>query len=74
MPIYEYTCPNGHSEEKIDLKREYANTPTIICGQCGQIASKQVSNSNWQFGSGPKESNVSRAIGNVRKAEREGRL
>jgi hypothetical protein len=73
MPIWEYRCPNGHRDEVIDIARKF-DVPSKVCAVCGQIAIKVVGATHWQWGERPKESNVSRAIGRVKKAEREGRL
>jgi len=35
MPLYEYQCPNGHSQENVYLK--FADAPeTITCPNCAQ--------------------------------------
>jgi len=75
MPIYEYQCADGHLEEIIDLKKEFASVPSKVCSVCGQMAVRIASVTNWQFGEGPGKntSNVGKAIERVKKAEREGR-
>jgi putative FmdB family regulatory protein len=71
MPIFEYRCKNDHVTERIELVSR--NELTMVCPVCQYAAHKIVSNTSWQWGDGPKQSNVSAAIQRVKKAEREGR-
>lgn len=66
MPIYEYRCPNGHTQEVIDLKKEYVNVASLVCSQCGQTAAKIASSARFGGFTAPKESNISRGIRNVK--------
>ena len=68
MPIFEYICDSGHLTEQVDLAGK--RLPEIACGECGKPASRvQFSRGNWQFNHDPGgESNVSRAIGRVKRA------
>lgn len=74
MPIFEYRCPNGHTQEVIDLKKEYTHVATLVCSQCGQTAMRVASTTNFGGFVAPKESNISAAIKRVKKAEREGKI
>jgi putative FmdB family regulatory protein len=72
MPLYDYRCPEGHLTEVLVT---FGQRPDVTpCATCGALALRQFPNSNWQIGSGPQESLISRGIRNVRRAEREGRL
>lgn len=72
MPLYDFKCPNGHVTETIVSLRD---RPEVIRCHCGEDARRQFPNSNWQINhDGPKESHISRAIRNVKRAEAEGRL
>lgn len=71
MPIYEFQC------QKCGLVAEVIQSYSAAAPQCEtgclDEMRRLVSRSNWQYGEGPKESHISRAIGRVKKAEREGR-
>ncbi len=74
MPIYEFKCDNDHVFEVIDISRKLSSQGTTACPECGAGASRQITAANWQYGSGPKESNISKGIKRVKQAEREGKL
>jgi hypothetical protein len=78
MPIFEYECPAGHRTEVLDLARRYVDVRTIPCAKgdppCELIAERVISSTNWQYGDGPKESNISAAIKRVKRAEAEGKI
>ncbi len=72
MPIYEFACKNGHRTEIIDLTRAYAETPSLVCTQCGSVAMRVAfSVTHWQVERNPNrtESFTSRAIRRVREAD-----
>ena len=80
MPIWEFSCVDGHVTEVIDVT-SHTRIPTIPCSVCGKPAERiAFSRTHWQNGhtgtplDRPTESHVSRAIGRVRQAERAKKL
>lgn len=64
MPIFEYACSSGHRTEVIDLAN--SRREEIPCAQCGEVAVRVPSVSTFGGFTEPKESNVSRAIRQVK--------
>ena len=51
MPIYEYTCANQHTFERIEPFREIGVGGLTACPTCGAMAERQqFSTSAWQWG------------------------
>ena len=75
MPIYLYRCPNCGTEREVI---QAYTAPAPVCdnttpvgfdpqADCSGVAMERIpAVTNWAWGDGPKESNVSRAIRRVK--------
>ena len=48
MPLYEYECEQGHKQER--FKPMSQSSEEILCSDCGQVAKRIISRTNWYMG------------------------
>lgn len=66
MPIYVFRCQVCGFEKEVMQAYSAAAPVCTICGRCPPQMERVPARTSWQRGDGPKESNVSRAIRNVK--------
>lgn len=67
MPLYLFKC--GQCGVAREVLQAFTDPPPM-CPTCGVVMDRHMGVTHWQRGTGPKESNLSRAIKRVQSMKR----